>query len=426
MHFFKPPRFILFSPALLLALGVMAAAAPASSLTLAEALRRTEQGNPDLLAQGLSARAVAALKEQAGLRPNPRMGLELENFAGTGSAQGLDGSVATLQASQQFERGDKRAQRVALAGARSEVAQQAWTLQLMQLRQATAAAYVDVLIAARQVALAQRVLESTSVVAQTIDDAVAAGRESAAESARARAARVKARVALTRAQADHHNAERSLARLWGDPEPDFTLAAELPQTAALPDHANILAKLNAHARLDLQASKISSRRAALELQRAEAKSDLTVEGGVRFINEGSDAALVAAVSWPLPVRNQNQGNIKSAREELAAAQQTVAGIHNALRHDFETIWQDLTVAHTAAATLRQEALPAVKELVALTRQAHEQGQVPLIEVILAMRERVDLEYQILAAEAAYARALVQLDALTDPALPLTHALLSSS
>jgi cobalt-zinc-cadmium efflux system outer membrane protein len=163
----------------------------------------------------------------------------------------------------------------------------------------------------------------------------------------------------------------------------------------------------------------------LDLQYAAAKPDLTVNGGLRFIHDGSDAALVAAVSWPLPVRHQNQGNVKAAREELAAAEQSVTGISLALRHEFDSAWQDLTTAHATADLLRTEALPALEALVMLTRQAHELGQVPLVQVVLAARDRVELEHQILAAEAAYIRALVQLDALTDPTLPLTHALLTS-
>ena len=75
--------------------------------------------------------------------------------------------------------------------------------------------------------------------------------------------------------------------------------------------------------------------------------------------------------------------------------------------------------------LREEALPAITEVHTITQQAYDQGQATWFEVVLAARERVTLETDILAAEATYARALVQLDALTDPTFPLTSALLSS-
>lgn len=425
MKFFKPPTFSIRISIALLVIGIGPARAQPSSITLSEALLRAEQGNPDLAAQGLSTRAIEALKEQAGLRPNPVLALELENFVGTGPNQGFDGAVATVQASQTFERGDKRAQRVILADSRSEVARRSWTLQLMQLRRDTAMAYVEALITARHITLKQRMLDATQDAMESINDAAAMGRESAAESARARAAAVKARVALILAQSEHEKARRALAGLWGQTGIDFSLTNALPPAAALPDRSHILAKIDTHARLDLQQSEISHRRASLDLQHAEAKSDLQVGGGVRFMSDGSDAAFVAGVSWPLAVRNPNQGNIKAAREELASAEQSVAGIRNELHHAFDLAWQNLTTAHSIAQTLRQEALPAIDEVVTLTRHAHEQGQVPLIDVIHATRERVDLEHDILDAEANYARALVQLDTLTDPTLPLTLNFLTS-
>ena len=425
MHFFKPSRFTIRTLIALLAIGVGHTIAQPASITLPEALLRAEQGNPDLAAQGLSARAIEALKEQAGLRPNPVLGLELENFVGTGPNQGFDGAVATVQASQTFERGDKRAQRIVLADARSEVARQAWTLQLMQLRRDTALAYVEALVTAHHVKLAQRELDATTDAEDTIDDAVSAGRESAAASARARAASAKARVALNQAKSHHAKAQRSLARLWGDTDTEFSVANELPPAAALPNRSSILAKIDVHTRLELQQSEISRRRADLDLQHATAKSDIKVVGGVRFMNDGSDAAFVAGVSWPLAVRNPNQGNIKSAREGLAAAEQSVAGIRNDLYHAFDIAWQDLETAHSAAQTLRQDAIPAIDEVITLTRQAHERGQVSLLDVIRATQERVDLEHDILDADADYARALVKLDTLTDPSLPLMLNLLTS-
>ena len=425
MQFSRPPIFSSLTLVATLAIGVGSATAQPSSITLREALVRAEQGNPDLAAQGLSTRAIEALKEQARLRPNPILGVELENFVGTGPNQGFDGAVATIQVSQTLERGDKRTQRVVLADARSEVARRAWTLQLMQLRYDTAMAYVETLITARNITLAQSVLDVSSDAAATIEDAVIAGRQSAAESARARATVVRAQVALNKAQSEHEKRRWSLALLWGEPQTEFSVANRLPPIATLPDRSRILTKIDAHARLDLQQSEITRRRVALDLQHATAKSEVKITGGVRFMNDGSDAAFVAGVSWPLALRNSNQGNIKSAREELAAAEQSVAGIRNDLHHAFANTWQDLTAAHSAAQTLRRDALPAIDEMVTITRQAHEQGQVPFIDVINATRERLELEHDILKAEADYARALVQLDTLTDPSLPLTHDLLAS-
>ena len=425
MHFWN--SFSFKSPLLIGALSLVGSvgANPPTAITLGEALQRAEVSNPTLAAGRLSVRATEALTDQADLRPNPTLDLELENFGGSGPLQGIDGVAATLLASQRIERGDKRSRRVALANARTEVARQGMAVRLTHLRHQTATAYIETLVAARRVALAQEIVAATQDAIEAINQRVADGRASPAESARARAAIVSARVALNRAESSRKKAHAALGLTWGDPAAEIAPADTLPTTLALPDQLALFSKMESHARMDLQRSEISRRQRALDLQHAAAKSDLTIGGGVRFLNEGSDAAFVAGISWPLPIRNQNQGNIRAAREDLAAAAQSVDGVRNELQLAFMTAWQDLTAAHTAAETLRHEARPAVEEVYAITRQAFEEGQVGLVEVVLAARERIALETDILAAEATYALALVELDALTDPTFPLTTALLTS-
>ena len=428
MHFLHSSSFHSALPLSLLiglASSAFAVTEPTTTITLREALLRTEQGNPELAAQRLRTRAVEARIEQADLRPNPTLGIELENFAGSGPLQGFDAVEATVQASQRIERGDKRTQRVALANAQAGVAQQTWSLHLTQLRHQTATAYIELLIAQRRVELTHQIVESAQAATEAIGDQADAGQTSTAALARTRAALIKARVAQNQAESEREKAKAALAFNWGTATMDFRPIESLPQTTALPDQTNLHQKMIQHARLDLQRAEISRRERELDVQRAAAKSDPTVGAGLRFLNEGSDAAFVAGISFPLPVRNQNQGNIRAAREDLAAAEQSTNGIRNELHHAFNLAWQDLTTAHRAVQMLRKEALPAITELHAITRQSYDQGQATWLEVVLAARERVALETEILAAEATYARALVQLDALTDPTFPLTSALLSS-
>lgn len=91
-------------------------------LSLGDALARASSDNPSLAAYSYTQRAAEGLVEQAGLRPNPTLEFTAENFMGTGRVQGVRGLEATVQASQTFERGDKRGKRLALAGREKESA----------------------------------------------------------------------------------------------------------------------------------------------------------------------------------------------------------------------------------------------------------------------------------------------------------------
>lgn len=411
------PRPIL-AAVLLTAAGGALAQEPASAVILTpdEALRRAAGRHPSLLAQHHQERAAEALVEQAGLRPNPTLDVSLENFAGTGSVEGVRGLEATVQASQTLERGGKRGKRVALAERERETAAREFAVHRAEILAATAAAYVEAVAAQQRLALAA---EPLRLARETVDAAgarVRAGAASPAESARAHAGLAGAEVEFSRAEAALHAARARLAATWGgSPDEVTALPGALHLPAVLPRREDLLARLASHPRLDLQQSHVAGRRAALELEQAQAVQDVTVGGGVRFLRDGSDAAFVAGVSVPLPTRHRNRGNIRAARETLAGAELGAGAVEAELRAAFAAAWQDLASSHAAALILRRQALPATEEAHRAVRHAYEQGQLPLIDVLDAQRALAALRRELLEAESACALALARLDALTDPA-----------
>jgi len=75
------------------------------SLTLDQALTRALEANPNLLAADLAVQANEAEARQATRRPNPELGMEWENLAGTGDLSGTGASEFSIGASQLFELG---------------------------------------------------------------------------------------------------------------------------------------------------------------------------------------------------------------------------------------------------------------------------------------------------------------------------------
>lgn len=388
--------------------------ATAPVLSLADALARAASDNPSLTAYSYTQRAAEGLVEQAGLRPNPTLEFTAENFMGTGRVQGVRALEATIQATQTFERGDKREKRVALAGREKESAAKEYAVRRVEVLAATATAYLEVLAARQRLELAAEPLRLARETVDAVDHRVRAGASSPAESARARAALASTQAEHARAEAALAAARTALAATWGGTGADVpavTGALRLPD--ALPDREAMFARLADHPRVEHQRSLAAGRRAALDLEQAQAVQDVSVGGGVRFLREGSDAAFVAGVSLPLPVRNRNQGNIRAARENLSGAELGVRAIEIELRAGFTAAWQDLVSAFKVAQDLRRAALPATEEAYSIVRSAYEQGQLPIIDVLDAQRALSALRREILDAEADYAFALARLDALTD-------------
>jgi len=350
----------------------------------------------------------------------------MENFAGTGRTRGFDGLETTVQASQILERGGKLGKRVAVARHEREAASREFALRQNEVQAQVVSAYVELVAAQARLSLAAEPLALARETVQAATARVGSGAGSPAESARARAALAAAQGDYARAEAGVANARAALAATWGGSPADVTrVEGKLTVPADLPSADTFLAKLSTHNRLELQQAIIASRRAALQLEQAQTLQDVRVGGGVRFLREGSDAAFVAGFSVPIPFRNQNQGNIRAARETLAGAEQSMSVVEHELRVAFAMAWQDLQTASTVARNLRTDALPATQEAHDVVRHAYAQGELPLIDVLDAQRAMTALRREILDAEVACATALVRIEALTDSTFPITTELLSA-
>ena len=396
------------------------------ALTLQTALARASELNPHLAALGYTQVAGEALIEQAGQRPIPTLGLSAEDLLGTGHYEGLARSQTTLQVSQTLERGGKRDKRITLASHERDVAAAEFKVQRAAILAATAHAYAHTLAAEQRVVVSGESLKQARELLVSLTARAQSGTAAPTETARARIALIASQADLTRAEIAVGSARAKLTSIWaGTPADLTTLVGELRIPPTLPDEATFIAQLGKTPRITLQQARISSHRSALGVAKAQATSDVTASGGLRFYQEDSAGALVLGVSMPLPMQHYNQGNIRAARATLAGAEQSLSALETELRVDFSTTWQELKFAHATVKTLRQDALPATQDALNLVQRGYAQGEIPLNEVFYAQRAQTSLRRELLDAEWAYASALIRLEALTDSAFPLTAQLLSS-
>lgn len=410
-----------FTPLVLLSLAVAASAAP---LTLDEALARATEAHPRLLALDAREQAAAALAEQAALPTNPELSVSLENFAGTGKARGFDTLEGTVELAQSIERGNKRTLRHTVAGeTRATVAAEAATIRAEILAD-TARAYVATVAATQRVQFAEDFAALARTALDQAEKRRAAGDASAVEPARARAALASAEAEVAREIAALQSARAALAALWeGEEATPVATTFRLPDT--LPGFSGWVAQPDAQPQLRLATTRTQAARARAALEQANAIQDFRVSGGLRYLRENSDAALVAGISVPLPVRHRNQGAVRAARQELVAAEHEAAAVARELRREAVRTARELTTLHATALRLRREVLPAAEEAAALLHRAYAAGQATQLEVLDGERAHREIHRGLLDQEAAFAVALVRAEALFQPDLPLTRQLLST-
>lgn len=375
-----------------------------------ELLQQSEARAPFLLESASSIRAAQGQALQATVRPNPTLGLDIENFGQSEPYQGLSNAQTTLSLSQAIEFGGKRVARTE-AGNAGVIAAQARSRQAaVDFGYELAIAYATAEVAQARIAL----FDDASIAAQEDLRAtralVNAGREADLRAVQAQSEASAAQADLEAARAGAQNAFAQLATLSG---------AQIPYTGVAPS----LLPLATNLRVPLVEPPLSSlavvaaeterdaamRRVAVE--RSLRIPDVTTSLGVRRISGDRSTVFVGGLSVPLPLFDQNRGNIATAAAQLEAAEARLAAARLGAANGYRAAAaQARATDGRVAATNQAEA--AAEEAYRLARIGYDAGRSPLIELLFARRSltaahaaALDARLTRIAAEAALARFL---------------------
>jgi cobalt-zinc-cadmium efflux system outer membrane protein len=380
-------------------------------LTLRQALALALLYNPELAAFSWEVRAKEAEALQAGLLPNPELGIEMENFAG-GEFSGTDAAETTVTLSQLVELGGKRGKRRAAATLEAELAGWDFETRRLDVLTATAKSFVAVLAAQERLDLADELAALAERFFRTVSERVDAGKVSPVEQTRAQVPLSAARIAQDRAHFALEAAHKELAALWSGKTANFKHAAgSLESIAPVPSREQLASLLEQNPDVARWESEEQQRSARLALERANAIPDLTLFAGGRNFQETDDNAFVAGVSIPLPLFDRNQGGIAAARsarskameERRAARYQAVASLAAGYR--------DLRGSFVEAKTLRELILPAAKESFEAANLGYREGKFGFLEVLDAQRTLFEVRDQYIEALAAYHQARAEVERL---------------
>jgi cobalt-zinc-cadmium efflux system outer membrane protein len=397
---------------------VEAPAAP--PLTLAHAVAAALEGHPDLQGRPYALRAAEGRIAQAGLRPNPELSVEFENFAGSGAAQGADALEATLSLSQVIEFGDKRGRRIGVASAERESLVLEQEARQLDVLAEVARRFIAVVAAQEQLSLARQVETLAQNTLNAMDRRVQAARSPEAERSRATIARIRARLDRQRSEQTLQSARLQLAALWGAGDWQVGEAqADLYAIPTMEPFAALTNRIQRNPDLLRLATEGRLREAELRLAQAQGRPNLQVGAGVRRLEESGDAAFVAALSIPLPMFDRNQGAIAEAqaRSELTAAQRKAAEAR--ARSTLNALHQEFVVARQEAEALREEVIPQAERALAQTESVFTRGRYSYLELVNAQRELMDARRAAIDAAADAHRLVAELERLT--AEPLTAA-----
>ena len=398
---------------LMLALGWLAPQASAQTMIAPPymALFQQAQGSAPRLAESqANIRAAEGLALQAGLRPNPSAGFEVENIGIKEKEGGFSEFQATLSIGQPIELGGKRAARIAAGQAGVDAATARNRQAIVDYGYDLALAYVAAEAVEARVALLEEALSAAQEDVRAARALVEAGREADLRAVQAEAASTTAQAELETARADAQAAFAALSSLAGASSPYtgvtqslLPLSRDLPLRGDEPPVAS-------PAVLAAQAEREAALR-RIEVERTRAVPDITPSVGVRRINGHDETVFVAGVSVTLRLFDRNQGNIAAATAELQGADARLT----AARLEASSGWRSavaLARASSARVSAATQAEMASDEAYRLARVGYDAGRTPLVEVLLARRSLTLAQSATVEARLARIRAEAQLDRLS--------------
>ncbi|ABE39377.1 outer membrane efflux protein [Rhodopseudomonas palustris BisB5] len=356
--------------------------ARSQTLTMGSALQRALNASPRLTAAERDVGIARGQRIQAGAFINPNVSYELDNSFGSGAYRGTRSAESTLQISQMFELWGKRDARIAAGQAGLDAAAIGRQAVRLEVLSETAIAFVTALGLQRRIQILDEQVQAIDKITPLLKRRVEAGASSVAETGRAEVASALVKADRERTKSALSSARRELAILMGDSAPKFAaVSGRLDVTGKPPSFHSVISAIDANPQLVRWKAVYAQRNAELLLARLRPYPDVTVSAGMRHYNETGDSAVRLSLSVPLPVFDQNQGNILSAQETLARTAAERQGNRNTLILVAGRAYDSLRGSLRELAILREVAIPKSKDAAEAISEGYGQGRYTLLEVL---------------------------------------------
>lgn len=381
-------------------------------LTLREAVSRALAYNPAVKAAFIEIEARHGEEAQSGVKPNPELLIEVENFAGRGGQSGFDAAESTFSLTQTIELGDKRLRRLQSAHLEASLAGWDYESVRVQVATATASAFVDVITAQERVRVLREFVTIAEKTQSSVDARVKGGKASPIEFDRSIVASARAKALVSGEQARLAAAKRRLSIFWGSETVDFgAVTGRLGNARGVPSLATLKSLIDNNPELARWSDEVGRRIAQLDVEVSKSIPDVRFGAGVRHFAETDSAAAVATVSIPLQFFDRNTGAIVAAEQRIAKAEQDREAARNSLLGSLAEAVGELEVAAAFLKALETQVLPPAQSAFERTKTGYDEGKFDILNVLDSQRAVFETRLEVLVARADYEKARVRVEAI---------------
>lgn len=383
------------------------------TIDLKEALTLSLKNNPEIKAFLSNIEAKDGLLIQSGLYPNSEINVEIENFGGSGAAQGFNEAETTILISQLIPIYGKIGKKVKVSRINKNIAELEYESNKLDVFLSTKKSFLDVLSNQEKLSLTEQLVNISEQVNTTISQMVEAGKESPIEEKKSSIEYEQTKLLLTKIKREIFASKKRLAENWGDINKNYSkVKGNLYTTNDIPSLEKLLDTIENNPDIKILQRLQDLNNAKIKLQRALAVPDPTIGIGYRRLSSTDDNAIVAEFSIPIPFFNRNQGNIKASSFNLTKSSLEYQNFNTITKAKIAEKYESLKFFISEIETLEEDILPNSVDAYSSILEGYREGKFEYLNVLDSQRTLFNSKLQYINALTNYHKLKFEIERLT--------------
>ena len=368
------------------------------NLSFDQAVAKTLSYSPKLRIADSEINEAAGLKTQSALLPNPVAGWSVENVFGNKDWRGWGAAESRYEIGQLIELGGKRGFRMQTAKFQFFAAQAGFEAKQLALLNRLLKLFTLVIAAQENLDITWDQTKIADEVYKTVVAKVEAGKVSLIQQNKAEIALSTAQINLDKARAEFIKSKERLSILWGAMCPDFDRAYYPFYEIDIPTPLEkCLCDLRENPQLLQSQMDYAAAHHNLNLQNSQAIPDVTVSLGYKTLQDTGNKGMIIGASIPIPIFNQNQGNIQKARAQRAKAQDQYIDLELALENKLSISHTELMRAYKEAEKIRTTVLKSAVQSFELAKEGYKEGKFEYLDMLDSQKTLFEVKERYIQA-----------------------------
>lgn len=342
--------------------------------------------HPTLNASAARIQTAQSEALQAGLRPNPNLGLFIDE-AGNANDPGLWG--AYLQ--RNHIRGNKLALGRAIKNREANVLEVEFETQVIRIRTDVRTAFYKLLVVKEKMALIEELFQTQKQAVAKSNLLFEAGETPRTDVLQTELQLQRTRVLMSQLQSTMENAWRELTSIVGDPglEPR-EVRGDLNPTVEPVSFEQCRNHILSHSP-ELQSAQAEMERIRYTIQREIAETIPDYQSQLTVGRDSNTNHFYGGlqIQFPLQIHDQNQGNIAAAKSRLGTAQNNFERIKLDLSKRLAVEYRQYESALTKTTVYSNQLLPKSKQTLELLKQGYP-SEVSFLQLLTAQQAVIDI------------------------------------